>query len=53
MFSGMRLAQARLASRKSFFGMQPNRGFATMTDECAAHLRSLGITNKNVVYNPT
>jgi hypothetical protein len=31
------------------------RGFAmqTVPDDCTQHLKSLGITNKNVIFNPT
>lgn len=36
--------------------MTATRGFAAqgvVTDELAAHLKKLGIKNKNVVHNPT
>ena len=29
------------------------RGFAAVPDDCMAHLKKLGINNKNIVYNPT
>ena len=29
------------------------RTFAEITPECQAHLKKLGITNKNIVFNPT
>jgi hypothetical protein len=29
------------------------RRFATITPDTTEHLKRLGITNKNIVYNPT
>jgi len=53
MFNKLRLASARYTQKSSIFGYQANRGFAKMSDECAAHISALGIKNKNIVYNPT
>jgi len=44
---------SRLTSKALSRRVLPNRGFATMTRECEEHLRSLGITNANVVFNPS
>ena len=30
-----------------------HRNFAKISEECAAHLKKLGITNKNIIFNPT
>jgi hypothetical protein len=29
------------------------RGFAAITPDCLEHLKKLGVTNKNIVFNPT
>ena len=31
----------------------PTRSYGNMTKECADHLKALGITNKNIVFNPS
>lgn len=31
----------------------PSRFYGNMTQECKDHLQSLGINNKNVVFNPS
>ena len=52
MFNRLGLTSTRFA-RNSLFGTPAKRNFAKMTAECAQHLKSLGITNKEVVFNPT
>ena len=53
MFS--KLGQKSLNAFKpaSLMARGPTRGFSQMTQECANQLKSLGITNKNIVFNPT
>jgi len=50
-----RLGQKSWAMRQSLFTSSafPKRSYGNMTQECADHLRSLGITNKNIVFNPS
>jgi len=38
---------------RSMLASVPTRGHGNMTKECADHLKALGITNKNIVFNPT
>ena len=53
MFS--KLGQRTLQSLKpaSVLGRAPARNYGQMTKECADQLKSLGITNKNIVFNPS
>lgn len=34
-------------------GVVPNRSYGNITDECKNQLKSLGITNKEIVFNPS
>jgi len=38
---------------RSFYAQQSIRSFAAANQETLDNLKKLGITNKNIVYNPT
>jgi len=40
-------------TRSLFARGLPSRNYGNMTQECADQLKSLGITNKNIVFNPS
>ena len=42
-----------LKSRGVLASSLPSRNYGNMTQECADQLKSLGITNQNVVFNPS
>eukprot|EP00347_Sterkiella_histriomuscorum_P018324 403345940 len=45
--------QAKYQVLRSFYVQQSFRSFAVAPQECLDNLKKLGITNKNVVFNPT
>ena len=46
------LFSSALKQRGLLASSLPQRSYGNMTDECKRHMDSLGITNKNIVFNP-
>ena len=47
------VASNPLRSRAFMAAGLPSRNYGNMTKECADQLKSLGITNENIVFNPS
>ena len=47
------LGRASLRQSKTLFNGGATRQYGNVTQECKDHLAKLGITNKNIVFNPS